>query len=132
MAGPYMPVPQLEKGDRSQNVLTWFLTILACTYIAWTGVNLYRSAAAFGAMFVSMNLQLPTPTGFVVNNYQWFCPGLFGGALALVVAKQFFIRNKWQNITVTCAATIFVMIVGSAMVQALYRPVFDMIEKLNR
>ena len=127
-----MPVPQPDHAGRSQAILTWLLTILAGVYIAWTGVNLYRSAAAFGAMFASMGVQLPAVTGFVVSNYQWFCPALFGGAVALVIAKQFFIRDKWQNLAVTLAASIFVAIIGGAMAQALYRPLFDMIEKLNR
>lgn len=83
-------------------------------------------------MFASMGAQVPVVTSFVIGNYQWFCPGLFGGAVALVIAKQFFIRNKWQNVTTTCAAMVFVVLANSAMVHALYRPLFDIMEKLNR
>jgi type II secretory pathway component PulF len=127
-----MSVPQPEKAGRSQMVLTWLLTILACAYIASMGVSLYRSAAVFGTMFASMAVEIPVVTRLVIGNYQWICPLLFGGAVALLIAKQFLIRNKWQNVTATCAATLFVNLAGSVMVQALYRPLFDMLEKISR
>jgi hypothetical protein len=75
-----------------------------------------------------MNVQLPALTSFVIHNYQWFCPALFGGAFALVIAKQFFIRDKWQNLIISSAAVVLVIVVTSGMVHALYLP----IEKFNR
>jgi TRAP-type C4-dicarboxylate transport system permease small subunit len=127
-----MSVPQPEKAGRSQAILTWLLTIAVCAYIAWMGVDFYRSAGVFRAMFASMGISMPVVTLFVIGNYQWFCPLLFGGAVALVIAKQFFIQNKWQNITATFAMAVFVNLASTAMVHALYRPLFDILERLSR
>jgi hypothetical protein len=59
-------------------------------------------------------------------------PTLFGGIAALVITKQFFVRDKWISVSVTLAATVAVSLISEGIVRALYRPLFDMVEKLNK
>jgi len=49
-----------------------------------------------------------------------------------VVAKQFFVRDKVVSLTITFATTVTAAILSGEIVKALYRPMFDLIEKLNR
>ena len=112
--------------------LTWTLSILACAYFLWTGFALFFSTRIFAAMFASMGATLPQPTGAVIGAYQFLYPLLFGGAAILVIVKQFYIREKWANISATLAVTVVVNIISNGIVSALYRPVFDITEKLNK
>jgi hypothetical protein len=132
MASPHFSTPPPAQRDSSQDILNWFVTILACAYIAWIGITLFQSTTAFAAMFASMGVQLSAATIFVMHNYFWYCPVLFGGAVALLIAKQFFIRDKWKNLALTFAAVVLIDFVANGIVQALYRPLFEIMEKLNK
>src|ERR1043166_613535 len=122
MASPHFSTPQPAQHDSSQNIFTWFVTILACAYVAWIGIALYRSTPVFAAMFASMGVQLPAATSFVLRNYSWYCPVLFGGAVVLLIVKQFFIRDKWKNLALILATVVLIDFAANGIVQALYRP----------
>ncbi|HEY5028855.1 MAG TPA: hypothetical protein VIK39_10635, partial [Candidatus Angelobacter sp.] len=83
-------------------------------------------------MYKSMGVELLGPSWFVMQNYYWSYPILFAGAAALVIAKQFFVRQKWISLTITLAAVVVVDVVSSGIVRALYRPLLDYMEKLNK
>jgi type II secretory pathway component PulF len=117
---------------RSGGVLTWPATILAFTYIVWTGTALYFSTPIFINMYVNMGVDLTLSTKILIGFYRLMYPILFGGIAALVITKQFFVRDKWISVSVTLAATLAVSLINEGIVRALYRPLFDMGEKLNR
>jgi hypothetical protein len=121
-----------KRNNRGGPILTWSVTIVACAYIAWIGITLYRSTGAFRGLFASLNAQLPAVTSFVVNNYQWYYPGLFGGAVALLLAKQFFIRDKWKSLALTFATIALAHFAANGVIQALYRPLFEMAQQVAR
>lgn len=125
----------LDKSDGSErpgSLLTWTATILACAYFAWIGGSLYYSTPVFINMFKSMGVELRGPAWFVMQSYYWTYPILFAGAAALVLAKQFYIRQKWVSLTITLAATLAVDVISNGIVRALYRPLFDFVEKVNK
>jgi hypothetical protein len=125
----------LDKPDGSKrpgSVLTWTATILACAYFTWIGAHLYRSTPIFINMFKSMGLELQGPAWFAMRNYYWTYPVLFAGAAAVVLAKQFYIREKWISLTITLAATLVVEVASNGIVRALYSPLFDFMEKVNK
>ena len=72
-------------------------------------------------MFSSMGVELRGPTLFLVASYRWLYPIWFGGAAALVVAKQFFVREKIVSLTITFATTVTMAILSGEIVKALYR-----------
>lgn len=57
---------------------------------------------------------------------------MFGGAAVLVVTKQFYVRRKWVNLTIMLAAAVVLDVISGGIVRALYRPLFDVMEKLNK
>jgi hypothetical protein len=114
------------------SVFTWTATILACAYIAWSGTMLYFSTPIFINMFKSMGVELQGPAWFVMQNYYWSYPILFAGPAALVLVKQFYVREKWINLSITLAAVLVVDIISRGIVWALYRPLFEFMEKVNK
>jgi hypothetical protein len=128
------PEPAILKADPSGrgSIFTWTATILACAYIVWSGTMLYFSTPIFINMFKSMGVELHGPAWFVMQNYYWSYPILFAGPAALVLAKQFYVREKWISLSITLAAVLVVDIISRAIVSALYRPLFEFTEKLNK
>lgn len=123
MAGTQTGSLQPRAGAPHGSVSTWIVTILVCAYVAWTGVSLYRSTAAFSAMYDSMDGELQGATWFVIHHYRWFFPSLFGSALSLLITKEFFVRRKWISLTITLATAIVIGAAGDGIVMALYAPV---------
>ena len=118
--------------ERHGDVLTWLATILACTYIVWTGTALYFSTPIFINMYVNMGVDLTLSTKILIRFYRLMYPILFGGIAALVITKQLFVRDKWISVSITLAATVAVSLISEGIVRALYRPLFDMAEQLSK
>jgi hypothetical protein len=118
--------------ERPGGVFTWTATALACAYIVWSGTMLYLSTPKFINLYSSLSVELPLSTRIVSAVYRFAYPLLFGGATALVIAKQFCVRKKWISLGITLAAVVAVDIIGNGIVRALYRPLFDLTEKLNK
>jgi len=114
------------------NILTWVATILACAYIVWSGTMLYLSTPKFMDLYSSIGVELPLATRIVFATYRFGFPLFFGGTTALLIAKQFYVRGKWQNLSITLAALVMATIIGGGIVRALYHPLFEMAEKLNK
>jgi hypothetical protein len=126
--------PDLDQAGQTRrgNVFTWTATVLACAYIVWTGTMLYFSTPRFIDLYSSLGVELPLLTRIVIGTYRFGYPLWFGGATALVIAKQFYVREKWPNLSISLVAVVLVDIVGRTAVWALYRPLLDLTEKLNK
>ena len=93
---------------------------------------LYLSTPKFIDMYLSIGVELPLATRIVIGFYRLGYPFLFGGAVVLLVGKQFSVREKWPNLSITLMAVVMVDIISRATVWALYRPLFDLAEKLSK
>jgi type II secretory pathway component PulF len=122
----------LPLSNPEARVFTWIATILACAYILWSGTMLYWSTPRFIDLYSSLGVDLPLATRIVSAVYRFAYPLLFGGATALIITKQFYVRAKWINMGITLASTLVVDIISRATIWALYRPIFDLTEKLNK
>ena len=126
--------PELQKADPPVcgSVFTWTATALACAYLLWSGTMLYLATPEFIDLYKSLNAELPLPTRIVFAVYRFAYPVLFLGATALVIAKQFYVRQKWISLGITLGATLVVEIMSRGTLWVLYRPIFDVTEKLNK
>jgi hypothetical protein len=126
--------PAFLKADPSGrgSVFTWTATILACAYIVWMGTMLYISTPKFIDLYSSAGFELALSTRIVIATYRFGYPLFFGGTTALLIAKQFYLREKWRNLSITLASVVMVVIIDGAIVRALYRPLLDMAEKVNK
>jgi len=77
-------------------------------------------------------VELPLIPRFVVASHGWLFPIFFLGATSAVIAKQFFVRDKWINLSITFITALAVDLIGSGVIRALYRPLFDLMEKLSK
>lgn len=83
-------------------------------------------------LYSSLNAKLPLATRIVFATYRFGFPLFFGGTAALLFAKQFYVRAKWQSLSLTLAALVMATIIGGGIARALYLPLFEMTEKLNK
>ena len=83
-------------------------------------------------MYKSMGVDLPLATRIVFAVYRFAYPVLFLGATALVIAKQFYAREKWVSLGITLGVVLVVEIMIRGTLWALYHPLFDIAEKLNK
>ena len=83
-------------------------------------------------MYSSMGVELSFATKSIIAFYRVLYPILFGGAAALVIAKEYLVREKWANISATLGTVLIANIVSSGIASALYRPLLDLMEKLNK
>ena len=120
------------KSEGSGSFLTWAATILACVYVLWMGWSLFRTTSIFMDMYNSMGVDLPGSTKIVIVGHRFLFPLVFGGAIGVVIAKQFLVREKWANLCVTLMSVVMVELFGNGVVRALYQPVLDLVEKLNK
>lgn len=132
MANPDVVLLKPNEIDRPGSVLTWTVTVLACAYIGWIGISLYYSTSIFINMYTSMGVELHLSIKILIGFYRVMYPVLFGGIAALVIAKQFFVRDKWFSVSLTLAAALAVGLIAYSIVRTLYQPLFDLMEKLNK
>jgi hypothetical protein len=77
-------------------------------------------------LYDSLNAPLPGPTWFVIQYYHGLYPSVFGGASALLITKQGFVRDKWIDLGVTLAAAlVFGVVVSAGILRALYLPILS-------
>jgi uncharacterized membrane protein YsdA (DUF1294 family) len=83
-------------------------------------------------MFASLGVELGIATRLVIGAYRLAFPILFGGAAGVVLTKQWFVRDKWANVSFSLGVAFVVDFVGGLIVQSLYAPLLDLVEKLNK
>ena len=121
-----------DRDERPGSITTWIATVLGCAYILWNGTSLYLAMPTFINMYNSMGVELALSTKVVIASYRFLFPVLFIGTAGLVVLKQSYVRQKWVSLTITLSAVVVVDVISNGIVRALYHPLFDLIEKLNR
>jgi hypothetical protein len=117
--------------SRREQAITWSATLLGCAYSLWSLLSLFRSTASFQNLFISLNVELPLPTRVVLRTYPWSYPVCFGGAAVLLIAKQFYVREKWPSLTTSAIITLLVDIARGWITNALFAPLYVLIEKLH-
>ena len=120
-----------KRSNRGLSIVSWVVTIAACIYFIFSGVSLILTIRIFAKMFESMRLEPPGFTRWVTDYYPVLCPLVFGGATALVFAKEFFVKDAWARVALTLAAVVVVNIAANTMIMALYRPLLELIQKLS-
>ena len=124
----------LEKNEARKpgTPLTWGLSLVACAYCLWMGATLFYSAHAFAELYSSIGVDLALSTKIIISFYWMIYPIVFGGAAVLVIAKQYYVRDKWVNISVTLGAVLVADFVSDLAVNALYRPLWDFMGKISK
>ena len=83
-------------------------------------------------MFKSMGVELSPLPRLVIATYHFSFPIVFGCAAALVITKQFFVRQRWVSLSITLGTAFVIGMISNEITRALYRPLFDLTEKLSK
>ena len=132
MASQAGTAPEKSEITRPGTALTWGLSLVACAYCLWMGGTLIYSAHAFAGLYSTIGVHLPFSSRIVVGFYGVLYPILYGGAAVLVIAKQYFVREKWVNISITMGTVLVADFIANMSINALYGPILDLPEKLSK
>ncbi|MFI5104755.1 MAG: hypothetical protein ACHP79_07520, partial [Terriglobales bacterium] len=108
--------------NRNSGSLTWAVSLFASGYFAWLGISLFRVTPIFLDLYASLSADLPLQTRLLIS-FRWLYPLLFVGAIAVVIAKQFYVRDKWRNLAITFGFVAIIEALSNAIVGALYAPI---------
>lgn len=115
--------------------LAWGATVWTCLYAVYlTGVLLRHTAGIAGlldGLGAGLGADLEAPA-FLFAHYRWLYPTVIAAVAALVVAKEFWIRDKRVSLVVTLAAVIALQTGTTLAWDLCTRPMTSMIEKLAR
>src|SRR6185437_4046230 len=125
MATQASAVLEKDKTSNPGTPLTWAVSLVACAYCLWMGTALFVSTRTFINMYSSIGVDLSFATKIIIGLYYVLYPIVFGGAVALVIVKQYFVREKWANISATLGTVLVANIVSNGIASALYRPLLD-------
>ncbi len=123
-------VPSTRREQR-ERLVAWVTTGIAILYCGWMGVYQWRATGTFGAMFEGLGSDLPASTRVLINYRTWIYPGVFGGLIALLVAKELVVIDKRLSTMLTFLVTIAAQFLAQWMVTVYYLPLFDLINKLS-
>jgi hypothetical protein len=119
-----------EDPTRSEVLLAWAADVLAVLYFGWSYVGLSRHTTALGAIIQNLGAEVPGPTAFVMAHHGWLYPAVFGGATALLVAKEIRIRDKRLSVSVTFLTALVVLWMSDYFKSVLFLPLLDVIRAL--
>lgn len=83
-------------------------------------------------LFKNIGVELPQATRLLIATYSWLYPLLFGGAAALVVAKEFVLRDVRHRLAVTLIIFVAAVFSAGLVQKVLYLPLLDLVQKLNQ
>jgi len=121
----------LARREQRERLVAWMTTGIAGLYCGWMGVYHWRSTGSFGAMFHGLGGELPAATRVLIDYRSWIYPGVFGGLVAILVAKEFVVRDKRLSTMLTFLVTIAAQFLAQWMVTVYYLPLFELINRLG-
>jgi hypothetical protein len=117
--------------SKALQIVAWAMSLLSCLYFVWTYIQVSRFTETFSDLFAGLGLELPTQTRFILSSHYLIYPMLFLGGGILVVVKEVFIRDKMVSIATTLTAVVGMLWAVGWITNALYAPLFSLIEKLK-
>lgn len=82
-------------------------------------------------MYVSMKVELTFGAAFIINSRLWLYPLLFATAAIVVVVKEFYLRDKRLSLAVTWILASGIFGIVASIHEALYAPIWALLEKLQ-
>jgi hypothetical protein len=86
---------QINRRPEKTRVRTVAFASFACLTV-W--LLLFHSTGIFGEMLKGLGVRLPFATKFLISNYIWIYPLLFGGAAASLIANETLVRDTSQRL----------------------------------
>ncbi len=119
-----------EQSARRESTLGWGATVIACIYCGWLAITLWRHAAAFGAIFRSLNFDLSSGLRFVVE-HGWIYPVLFGALALFAVVKEWIMRDKRLSVMISFLVMILAQWVAAVVSELYQQPLLEMMRRVQ-
>lgn len=117
--------------ESRERTLAWAGSIVAVVYFLYRGTTIFLAAAGFEIMFDGLGAPLPAATQFAVDHRLPILAILFGLPTVVIVAKEWFIRDKRISMMVTMLIVILVAFGVDILIAVYYLPLMDLIKTLN-
>lgn len=114
------------------SVLAWATTCVATLYFLFEYGHLYRVCRILAPGFAATAMELPLSTKFIISAWSVLCLLIPGAAIAAVIGKEFFIKDKRHSLWLTAIIAILVLITINWIQTALLLPVETLVDKLSR
>src|SRR5262245_40296079 len=116
--------------SKQEHLLSWSGAAISAVYLCWCGFVLRRGAIGLGAFLTSMQASVPVPTKFVVTHSTWLAVS-FSTAGALILLKEFLVRDKRFSLMLTMLAVIVVRALADVVLRLFYLPLTDLIANIT-
>jgi type II secretory pathway component PulF len=96
------------------------------------GFVLSQITPIYRDLFKRLGVELPLTTRFLIANYFWLYPLLFGGLALLAIAKEFWVRGTRRRLS--SSGIILLATISSVGVDRfiMYLPLLTLVQKLNQ
>ena len=127
-----MESPEIERRNLAGEIFAWALSVLVSLICLFVGLVLSRTTPIFRDLFQGLGVELPLTTRFLIANYFWLYPSLFGGLAILAIAKEFRVRGTRRRLS--SSGIILLAAISSVGLERfiMYLPLLDLIQKLGQ
>jgi hypothetical protein len=123
---------EIQQISRKEKGFAWAASLFVSLYCIYTCVILVQSTGIFRELFKGLGVELPPATRFLIATYSWLYPVVFVGAAALVIGKEFVLRDVPRRL----AATLIIFVAAVSAVgfvqYALNLPLLELVKKLSQ
>lgn len=117
--------------EARERTLAWAGTIVAVVYFVYRGTTIFLAGVRFEIMFDGLGAPLPAATRFALDYRLPIVATLFGLPTVVIIAKEWFIRDKRISMMVTMLIVILVAFGVDILIALYYLPLMDLISRLN-
>jgi type II secretory pathway component PulF len=127
-----MESSEIERRNLIGEVFAWAVSVLVSLICLFVGLVLSRTTPVFRELFQGLGVELPLTTRFLIANYFWLYPSLFGGLAILSIVKEFRVRGTRRRLS--ASGIILLAAISSVGLERfiMYLPLLDLIQKLNQ
>ena len=117
--------------DEQANWWSWATTLLCAAYVAWICFQIATRVPLVAGMFAGLGGEIPLVTRFVLMIAQW---PIY--VIGLILIAGLILKEKWETkIVVRFAITMIIFMTVSwfagFVIDAMYQPLFEIMDKIN-
>ena len=113
-------------------VVSWMVT--GAVSLAWLVACAFFVLATpiFALLFTGLGVELPFATRFLMSNYIWFYPLLFGVLAVVIFVKQLRAPDVRRRLKATGIGMLAAIAAAGLIILGMYLPVFTLMYRLAR
>lgn len=111
---------------------SWAVTLAGCAYVLWIAYALSTRTSGFGQLLTGLGNELPATTAFALSACREPIPIIAALVLVvLLIVKELRLKSLVARLSMTVLTVIAVSWFADFVLQALYRPLFDVLDQIG-